>query len=127
MAKTYFEQLFSDKENERIYQQESLIVELTEAIYELIESKKMKKKDLAEKLTVSQSQITQFLDGSANMRLRTISDILFVLDSKLKVEIEPLVKNFEPDHYLCSSQNQWHNEEPISDSRRGGQNKREAA
>jgi transcriptional regulator with XRE-family HTH domain len=93
MAQTYFEELFSDKDNEQIYQQERLIVELTEAIYELIQYKKMKKKDLASKLNVSQSQITQFLNGSANMQLRTISDILFALDSKLKIKIEPLHKN----------------------------------
>jgi transcriptional regulator with XRE-family HTH domain len=93
MAQTYFEELFSDKDNEQIYQQERLIVELTEAIYELMQYKKVKKKDLAEKLNVSQSQITQLLNGSANMQLRTISDILFTLGSKLKIKIEPLHEN----------------------------------
>jgi transcriptional regulator with XRE-family HTH domain len=116
MAKTYFEELFSNNDNERIYQQESLIVEITETVYELMQRKGMKKKDLAEKLNVSQSQITQLLDGSANMQLRTISDILFTLGSKLKLEIEPLNETFPTNHDLDQNRGLWHdNNTPMND------------
>lgn len=90
MAKTFFEEYLSDKEGQKIYQQEGLIVEFAEMIHGLMEQKGVKKKDIAEELGVSASQVTQWLDGTANLQLRTISDILFALDSKLKIEAKSL-------------------------------------
>ncbi|HIJ71488.1 MAG TPA: helix-turn-helix transcriptional regulator [Planctomycetes bacterium] len=90
MAKTFFEKFLTDKESQRIYQQEGLIVDFAEMVHELMEKKGVKKKDVAKELGVSASQVTQWLDGAANLQLRTISDILFALDSKLKMEAEPL-------------------------------------
>lgn len=90
MAKTFFEEYLSDKEGQKIYQQEGLIVEFAEMIHGLMEQRGVKKKDIAKELGVSASQVTQWLDGTANLQLRTISDILFTLDSKLKIEAESL-------------------------------------
>jgi transcriptional regulator with XRE-family HTH domain len=90
MAKTFFEEFLSDKESQRIYQQEGSIVDFAEMAHELMEQKGVKRKDVAKELGVSASQVTQWLDGTANLQLRTISDILFALDSKLKIEAEPL-------------------------------------
>ena len=93
MKKTFFEEFLSDDENQKLYHQEGLIVEFAEMVVELMEQKGIKKKDIARKLDVSASQITQWLDGSANLQLRTVSDILFTLDSKLKMEAEALKDN----------------------------------
>jgi len=90
MDKTFFEEFLSDKESQKIYQQEGLIIDFAEMVHELMEQKGVKRKDIAKELGVSASQVTQWLDGTANLQLRTISDILFALDSKLKVEVEPL-------------------------------------
>jgi len=90
MRKTFFEEFLSDRENERIYRQEGLIVEFAEMVAELMHVKQVKKRDLAKRLGVSPSQVTQWLDGTANLQLRTVSDILFALDSKLRIEAEPL-------------------------------------
>jgi len=90
MVKSFFEEFLSDKESQKIYQQEGLIVDFAEMVHGLMEQKGIKRKDVAKELGVSASQVTQWLDGTANLQLRTISDILFALDSQLKLEAEPL-------------------------------------
>jgi len=94
MKKTFFEEFLSDEENLRIYCQEGLIVEFAEMVVELMEQRKLKKKDIAKQLGVSASQVTQWLDGTANLQLRTMSDILFALNSKLKIEAKPLKEKY---------------------------------
>ena|SRR5579872_3219428 len=50
-------------------------------VLELLESKKMKRTDLADKIGVSRSHITQLLDGERNMTLETIAKLSVALDT----------------------------------------------
>ncbi len=77
--------LEKDPELKRLYYQEKLILDVTELISKLMEKKKVNKTKLAKSLSVGKSYITQLLDGTANMTLRTISDIFIALDSELVV------------------------------------------
>jgi transcriptional regulator with XRE-family HTH domain len=46
--------------------------------------------ELARRAGVSKSNITQLLSGDHNMRLTTVADLLYALDSKLTVSPVPL-------------------------------------
>jgi len=84
------DELKIDSEEMRLYQQEWLILEVTELIGSLMEEKNIKKKDLADRLDRSKGYITQLLDGRANMTLRTVADVMWALDASLAVSAYPL-------------------------------------
>lgn len=70
-------------ENQRLLAQESLILEVSEAIWAALEKLDMTKADLARALESSKANVTQLLDGRRNMTLRTLADIAY------KLELEP--------------------------------------
>ena len=104
MAKTFIEKLMSDDKGRKLYFREDLIFEITEAIYRVMEEKGVSKAELAKRAGVSKSNITQLLSGDHNMRLTTVADLLYSLDSKLEVSVAPL----DLDNVLESATfNQW--------------------
>lgn len=80
----------NDPELQKFYCQEKLIFEITELISELMEKKKVSKTKLAKLLGVGKSYVTQLLDGTSNMTLRTISDVFTALDAELAVNADLL-------------------------------------
>lgn len=79
--------LESSDENRRAFAQETLILQVTEAIWEALEKRRWSKKELADALHVSKSHVTQMLNGSRNMTLRTLSDITFSLGLQMKLRL----------------------------------------
>ena len=79
MMQTFVEQLISTPEGMRLFRQEQLILDVTERISAIMEEQKITKAELASRLGTSRSFITQLLDGSANMTLRTIADVMSAL------------------------------------------------
>ena len=90
MAKTFIEKLMSDEEGRKLYFREDLIFEITEAICKVMDEKHISKAELSRIAGVSKSNITQLLSGDQNMRLSTVADLLYALDSKLAVTAVPL-------------------------------------
>ena len=90
MAKTFIEKLLSDEEGRKLYFREDLIFEITEAISKVMDEKDISKAELSRLAGVSKSNITQLLSGDQNMRLSTVADLLYALDSKLAVTAVPL-------------------------------------
>lgn len=90
MCETLSEQFTKTDEGMKLYQQERIIFEVSELICKLMEDRKINKVKLAAKLGRSKGYITQLLNGTANMTLRTISDVMWALDSSLYVEAGPL-------------------------------------
>ncbi len=90
MAKTFIEKLMSDEEGRKLYFREDLIFEITEAICKVMDEKDISKAKLSRLAGVSKSNITQLLSGDQNMRLSTVADLLYALDSKLDVTAVPL-------------------------------------
>jgi len=90
MKRTIVEQFTSSDEGMKLFQQESLILEITELVCKLMEAKEINKTELAAKLNRSKGYITQLLNGTANMTIRTISDVMWALDSSLHVKAGPL-------------------------------------
>lgn len=90
MTKTFIQKLMSDDKGRKLYFREDLIFEVTEAISQVMEEKGVNKTDLSRLAGVSKSNITQLLSGDHNMRLTTIADLLYALDSKLEVSAIPV-------------------------------------
>lgn len=84
------DKLQKDPELQKFYYQEQLILEVTELIAKLMQKYKVSKSELAKRLGKGRSYVTQLLDGTSNMTLRTISDVFVVLDSMLVVKAGPL-------------------------------------
>ncbi|MBW8041460.1 MAG: helix-turn-helix transcriptional regulator [Planctomycetes bacterium] len=104
MAKTFIEKLMSDHEGRKLYFREDLIFEITESICKVMEEKRISKADLSRLAGVSKSNITQLLSGDHNMRLTTVADLLYALDSKLAVSAVPLDIN---NILESTTLNQW--------------------
>lgn len=90
MKGSLMDRLENDPEEMRLFQQEWLILEVTEVVANVMEEKGIRKKDLAEELGRSKGYVTQLLDGRANMTLRTISDVMWALGCSLSVDARPL-------------------------------------
>lgn len=95
MRNNLLPELENDREVQLLYEEEGLVLEVTEAICELMQKQNIKRSELARRLGVDKSYITQLLDGSSNMTLKTIADVMFCLDYKAKIKIEPLTEQFE--------------------------------
>ena len=76
-----------DAELKKAIAQENLILEVTESVFEQLELQGKTKTDLAKAMGRSNAYITQLLNGSRNMTLRTLSDISFALDVEPRFEI----------------------------------------
>jgi ribosome-binding protein aMBF1 (putative translation factor) len=87
----------SSAENKRLLQQEEFILSITEEIWGAMEKMGMTKKDLAAAIDRSESFVTQVLNGSRNMTLRTLSDISRVLN--LEFCLKSQTDDFLPINY----------------------------
>jgi transcriptional regulator with XRE-family HTH domain len=67
------------EESVRLALQERLIAEVTEEIWKAMEEAGINKTQLAERMGSTRGYISQVLNGSRNMTLRTLSDICFAL------------------------------------------------
>ena len=90
MGDNFIRELLSDREGQKLYFREDLIFEVTEAICKVMEERGISRAELAEIAGVSKSNITQLLSGDQNMRLTTVADLLFALDSRLEVAAVPV-------------------------------------
>lgn len=83
------EWVHASAEQKSLYAQESLIVDIAEEIWAVLKEEKISKVDLAAKLGKSKAFVTQVLDGSRNMTLRTLADIASALDRKVCISLRP--------------------------------------
>lgn len=90
MAKSHIEKLVETADGMRLYQQERLILDTTELICEVMEDNGINRTDLAKQLGKSKGFISQLLDGSQNMTLRTLSDVFLALGLAVHVETGPV-------------------------------------
>jgi transcriptional regulator with XRE-family HTH domain len=72
-----------EPEFDRLVEQESLILEATETICQLMEELGVTRAALAERTGTSKGYITQLLSGRRNMTLRTLADLAYALEHRL--------------------------------------------
>lgn len=90
MAQTYLESVAADPEQMKLYQEERLMVEVTELICRELKKQNLRRSELADKLGKSKGRISQYLDGERNLTLRTVADIFTALGFSLRVDVEPI-------------------------------------
>jgi DNA-binding phage protein len=69
----------SEIENTLDFAKESLVLEVTEKICELMQAENMCRVGLAKKMRCSKAHITRMLNGSRNMTLGTVAEVMFAI------------------------------------------------
>ena len=84
-ADSSFDQLTATARGRRLFEQEFLLISATELISELMQEKKVSRSELAERIGKSKSFVTQILRGQHNMTLRTLADLAWALDARVRL------------------------------------------
>lgn len=101
-----FKKLGENLEHRKIFQQEKLILDVTELIARQMETDKVNKTQLAALMGKGRSYITQLLDGTSNMTLRTIADVFTVLDTELITNTVSLaIEVNQASEYIMNDEN----------------------
>lgn len=74
----------------RLYERERVLIDATEAICDAMQRQGVNRKELADRLEVTQANVTQILSGNRNLTLGLLSDVFVALGRSLKIEHEPL-------------------------------------
>ncbi len=89
------DQVKSTPEGRRLYEREGLIFRVTEQIAAAMEERGIKKSELAERMATTRSYITQLLNGSENMTLAKLAEVMFALGLRADITITPLNSEHE--------------------------------
>lgn len=117
MNETLIERLTKTKDGMRLYQQERLIQELTDMACEIMQEQNVSRSALAQRLGTTKGYITQLLDGSTNMTIRTISDVFVAMDRAVHFQEGPLDATIHPTPTISLDvRTDWlQREEPLLD------------
>lgn len=86
-------------EAERLLAEETALIAAAELVAEALEARGMKRSALAERLCVGRSEVTQRLDGTRNLTVRSLAAMLHELDFELELSVRDRahgVNNFTP-------------------------------
>ena len=81
-----------DPEFRKLLAQEELILRFTETICDLLEEENVSRKELAKRLGKTKGFVSQLLNGGRNLTLRTVADILHVLEYKVTLNPQKILK-----------------------------------
>ena len=85
MSESFLEQVTATPEGRRLFEQERLILDVTEQMCTVLEEEGISRATLAERLGKSKAYVSQLLDGRANMTLRTVADVFHAMGRSLQV------------------------------------------
>jgi antitoxin component HigA of HigAB toxin-antitoxin module len=88
--KSALEAFAADHASGKLFEEENLLVSVTELLTEVMETCGIKRAELAKRIGKSKAFVTQVLRGNQNMTLRTLSDLFYALDARLQVRATPL-------------------------------------
>src|SRR6185437_7254082 len=77
------------EENRALYQQEELLLEVTELLASVMEDNNVSKAELARRIGKSKAFVTQCLCGSQNLTLRTLADLFLALGYRMQLGAVP--------------------------------------
>ncbi len=83
------DQLMADPEFRREYEKEVLIGEFVAWIHDHLTNNKIQRQDLARKLGVSPSRVSQILAGTENLTLGSVADIGWALGVTFTLSVVP--------------------------------------
>ena len=93
----WYKERIDGLENTIEYKIESIAFDISVQIYKQMEKLGINKKDLAEKLNVSKSYITQLLKGKSNMTIETLIKVAEALGMTLQIKLVEKTVNTEVD------------------------------
>lgn len=96
MAKSLVERVAGTKEGNRLYQQECAILDVTELVCGIMKEASVTRSELANRMGKTKGYVSQLLDGSANMTIRTIADIFTALDHRVRFNADSCVSKEGP-------------------------------
>lgn len=93
---TAVEQFLKDPEHVRLYQQEQLLLNVTEHMCKIMKEDGVTRSQLAKRLGVHKSRITRVLNGENSLTLSTIADIFTALGRKAVFQTESIHGRLSP-------------------------------
>ena len=72
----------------RLCYQEELVIDVSEKMLEIMEKKKISRKEMAKKLSFREDYFDDVVTGKINIPIRMISDIFFVLGYKVNFSVK---------------------------------------
>ena len=97
MANSELSRFVEDPEGKQLFQQERLILDITELMDKALKETGTRRAALAKALGLSRGRITQVLGGDENLTLRTIADVFTAMGKHLATSLEPI--DIEPEHW----------------------------
>ena len=82
-----FSNLWADLESDASFQAEKTILDFTLQLHQLMEQRKVSKKDLAEAIGTSQAYITKIFKGNANFTIATMTKLAHAIDGKITIHV----------------------------------------
>ena len=73
-----------------LFQQERLILDVTELMHKTMRATGTRRIDLAKNLNVSKGRITQILGGDENLTLRTVADVFTAMGKHLATSVDDM-------------------------------------
>jgi transcriptional regulator with XRE-family HTH domain len=92
--KTFVEKVAA--ENPQLFERERVLMVATELICWAMQQGNVSRAELARRLDVSKSQVTQMLDGEQNMTLATVAEALRVVGYQLYIDARPSIEGMTP-------------------------------
>ena len=93
----WYKERIDELENTIEYKIESVAFDISVQIYKQMKKLGINKKELAEKLNVSKSYITQLLKGKSNMTIETLIKVAEALGMTLQIKLVEKTVNTEVD------------------------------
>ncbi|RME58748.1 XRE family transcriptional regulator [Candidatus Parcubacteria bacterium] len=88
MSKYFDKWVSASVDRQRLLAEEEFILDVTENIWEEMQRQGVNKAELAERLGKSRAYVTQLLNGSRNMTLRSLADICFALGAEPRISLK---------------------------------------
>lgn len=76
--------------DERLYLATWLMMDVTAALANTMEAKGLQQKHVAERLGMTAQNVSQMLEGTRNLTLRSAADLAWALDCAVRVHLQPI-------------------------------------
>jgi transcriptional regulator with XRE-family HTH domain len=91
--RSWLAEQIASTEARRIFEQERLVLTVTNGLAKILQDRDVSRAELARKLDRSRSFVTQVLDGTRNMTLYTLADFALALGHRATIELEDLERH----------------------------------
>jgi transcriptional regulator with XRE-family HTH domain len=88
-AEQWFSALLAQDENDPDALTDDLVLDVTEQIYRAMQDAGLRPSNLAERMNVSRSFVSQLLNGRPNMTMRTLIGVALALGLRVQIELRP--------------------------------------